>query len=35
MEPRLEKEIEKEYDPSLWFTDKKKFEIRVKSWNKR
>lgn len=35
MEARLEKEIEKEFNTDLWFTDQKKYEKRVNNWNKR
>ncbi|MFT4759796.1 MAG: endonuclease G [Saprospiraceae bacterium] len=35
MEARLEEEIEKEYNTDLWFTDKKKYDKRVNSWNRR
>jgi len=35
MEARLEEEIEKEFNTDLWFTDKKKYEKRVRQWNRR
>ena len=35
MEPELEEAIESEFNPDLWFTSKKKYQMRVEKWNKR
>lgn len=34
LEPDLEAQLESEYDPSLWSTSKKKFQLRKNKWNK-
>jgi endonuclease G len=35
LDKSLEERLEAEFDPKLWKTNQKKYEIRVKYWNKR